>query len=296
MVFDQPYLGLLPEPFFPRQLPAVDAANENENPFAGLDLVIIGDVSPGRLPERVWEQLERFVAEDGSTLVLTAGQRYFPQRHRSKTLAELLPIEDPHEFSATADQAVGPPSERGIRLSPTPDGRQQLMLQFSADPAENIHIWQQLPGILRGQAGRAKPAGTVFLSLAAQDGRPTTLEQDRQNAVMAHQYFGFGQVVWLAIDSTWRWRNRVGDEYHHRFWGQLARWAWQNRAMAGNDYVKLSLDRSNIEVGENVLIRSRWTTSARERLWALTDRVVIYRVLPSGQRREYQTLNLQSSE
>ena len=76
-----------------------------------------------------------------------------------------------------------------------------------------------------------------------------------------HQYYGFGQVLWIGIDSTWRWRHRVGDKYHHRFWGQLARWAAENKASAGNEFVRLSLDKSQIDVGEDGIVRTRWQKS-----------------------------------
>jgi hypothetical protein len=31
--------------------------------------------------------------------------------------------------------------------------------------------------------------------------------------------------LYLGLNSTWRWRYRVGDIYHHRFWSQIIRWA-----------------------------------------------------------------------
>ena len=30
-----------------------------------------------------------------------------------------------------------------------------------------------------------------------------------------------GKVLFVGLDSTWRWRYKAGDTYHHRFWGQL---------------------------------------------------------------------------
>ena len=36
-----------------------------------------------------------------------------------------------------------------------------------------------------------------------------------------------------------RWRFRVGDEVHHRFWGQLVRWAAADKPLvAGNEFVR----------------------------------------------------------
>jgi hypothetical protein len=46
-------------------------------------------------------------------------------------------------------------------------------------------------------------------------------------------------VLFVGLDSTWRWRFRVGDTYHHRFWGQLARWSAADKLLpAGNRFVR----------------------------------------------------------
>ncbi len=82
--------------------------------------------------------------------------------------------------------------------------------------------------------------------------------------MIVHQSYGFGQVLWLGIDSTWRWRYRVGDKYHHRFWGQIGRWAATNKASAGNEFVKFGLDRGEIELGDDALIRARWSKKFRK--------------------------------
>src|SRR5260370_624295 len=49
--------------------------------------------------------------------------------------------------------------------------------------------------------------------------------QGRDNALAALQNYGLGRVLYLGVDSTWRWRYRIGDTYHHRFWSQIIRWA-----------------------------------------------------------------------
>jgi len=46
----------------------------------------------------------------------------------------------------------------------------------------------------------------------------------------------------VGLDSTWRWRYKQGDKYHHRFWSQLIRWAASDRALvAGNDFARFGV-------------------------------------------------------
>ena len=50
-------------------------------------------------------------------------------------------------------------------------------------------------------------------------------DPERSASLMARQNYGFGRVIYLGIDSTWRWRFKRGSVYEHRFWSQVIRWA-----------------------------------------------------------------------
>jgi hypothetical protein len=76
--------------------------------------------------------------------------------------------------------------------------------------------------------------------------------------VIAAQPYGLGKVLWVGTDSTWRWRYRVGDLYHHRFWGQVVRWAAAGKLAAGNDWVRFGPDRSRLSEGEGARLVARF--------------------------------------
>jgi hypothetical protein len=57
------------------------------------------------------------------------------------------------------------------------------------------------------------------------------------------------------MDSTWRWRFKVGDTYHHRFWGQAIRWAVSEEALGtGNKYVRFGTQQPAVTRGQDVEI------------------------------------------
>ncbi|HCS50765.1 MAG TPA: hypothetical protein DIW81_04105, partial [Planctomycetaceae bacterium] len=56
-----------------------------------------------------------------------------------------------------------------------------------------------------------------------------------------------------------RWRSRRGDKDHYRFWGQLSRWAAEMRSSAGSDDVRLAIDSTEVEEGEQTTVRARWS-------------------------------------
>jgi len=97
--------------------------------------------------------------------------------------------------------------------------------------------------------------------------------------VIVVQNYGLGRVLWLGIDSTWRWRARTGDRDHYRFWGQLSRWAAEMRTSAGSDDVRFGLERSQIEVGEQTVVRARWSRKFTQNLSQLQAFVEVY---PTG--------------
>jgi hypothetical protein len=63
--------------------------------------------------------------------------------------------------------------------------------------------------------------------------------------------------MFLAFDQTWRLRYRIGDTYHHRFWGQVLRWATAGKLPSGTDTVKLGTDRSRYAPQAPVRVRAK---------------------------------------
>lgn len=276
VVFEQPYLELLPETFFPRELSLPDDPGDLANsPFADADLVVVGDVSPADMPEAAWQTVETFVSEAGGTVVMTAGRNHFPREFDSPALKRLLPVSELRGFQTSEGTDV-PPHERGTQLRLTPDGANETMFQFSADRHENESIWNSLPGHPWVLFGEPKPAATVF-AYSPQVGHEPQTDRIRKNALIVHQYYGAGQVLWIGTDSTWRWRHRVGDKYHHHFWGQLVRWAAENKAAAAHEFVAFGPDETDVTVGDEVLLHARWTQPFFKRYPQLEAEVHVFR-------------------
>lgn len=279
VLFQQPYLGLLPDTFFPRVLPQHDpqAASTGGGRFARYDVVIVGDVSPRQLAVDIWDELDRYVREQGGTLVLIAGRRHMPRAYDSDVMRGLLPVERLEPIVADAAGDAASPHNRGFRLRLTPDGETAPALQLDDDPAGNRSVWSTLPGHAWGLRGRAKPGCTVWATAVRPDASDD-LQSERASAVLVHQYLGAGQVVWIGIDSTWRWRYRVGDRYHHRFWGQLVRSAAEFQAAARSQSVQFGPAKPTIEAGQPAVFRAVWSEPFVRQHAQLQARVTLTRV------------------
>jgi hypothetical protein len=85
--------------------------------------------------------------------------------------------------------------------------------------------------------------------------RQRTLQ--RKNALIAMQRLGRGRVLMLTTDRTWRLRYRVGDLYHHAFWGQIMRWATAEKLRVGSKRLRLGTDRVVYSTGQPITVKAK---------------------------------------
>ncbi|QDU47181.1 hypothetical protein Mal52_57090 [Symmachiella dynata] len=291
VIFEQPFLNVLDASFFPRQLDwPDDPAAWDKSALAETDVVIVGDVSQTHLTPADWESLDRYVDAGRGTLVLLAGKNHATDGELPPALQRLLPVSDLRIEQFAKKSAQSSPSERGFHLALTPEGEREPMLQFAADPQANREIWRNFPGHVWGMTGTAKPGASVLATMVPPADAPPGTSKNR--AILARQTYGLGQVLWLGIDSTWRWRHRAGDRYHHRFWGQLARWGARQQSLGGTDSVKFGFERSDIAQGETAVVRARFNRVFLERYPQLTATAEL---VAAGESRILQTLPLTPS-
>jgi hypothetical protein len=232
--------------------------------LADYQCIILGDVAPEQLPRPDRERLEQFVARHGGTLVIVAGKRFTPLAYtphqgdpavaeergkgaapETDPLLKLLPIEGPH--------VVRP--EQGFPVTLTREGRSAPFMRMEAEAGESAERWASFPPHYWGVVGRAKAAATPLAyyrdpagdAAPGKDGDEEELKRPREQSLIVRQTYGRGQVLFVGLDSTWRWRYRAGDTYHHRFWGQVIRWA-------SSDYTRFGTDQPVYQEGQDVTL------------------------------------------
>lgn len=254
ILFRQPFLRLLNRPFLDSSLPEFD---EFQQQLSDTDILIVGDVAPENMGERIWQAIEKAVSDDGLTLLVIPGRRHLPSQYQSAALDRLLPVTEGQRQLAERYQRSLPDSDpSAFRLQPTVAVNRMAVFDFSDAATGEGDVLQSLPGHLSAYTGIPKPVATVWASLQVPGP-----ELSKPLAAVVHHYYGFGQVVWMGVDSTWRWRLRAGDTWHHRFWGQIVRWAARSKASAGNDQVRLTLSTSVMSESESAEVAVRWEPS-----------------------------------
>jgi len=212
--------------------------------LADFDLVMLGDVARDHLPEKFLKEVADLVRVRGGALILIAGRQDRCRALLGTPLADILPV--------SLDGATGGASGGGpFSLELTQQGATHLITRLASDPEENEMLWSRLPQVQwsAGLGGLARGATALVV-------HPFRLAGAAKLPLVAVQRVGAGKVMFCGIEGTWRWRKSVGDKYHYRFWAQAARWMVKRQFAEGDPRARLSLDRTECDVGEEVEVEA----------------------------------------
>jgi hypothetical protein len=215
--------------------------------LAKFDVVFIGDVGigPDQLTEEQVGRIRGLVENQASGVVFMPGPQGNQKTLVDSAISDLIPVvmddKKPEGFSETL----------ATPLNLTTEGRESLLTLLGDSEEENPDIWKRLPGFFwHAPVVRAK-GGTQVLAVHA----------NRRNSfgqvpLMVTKTAGSGKVLFMGIDSAWRWRRGVEDLYHYRFWGQVARWMSYQRNMAAGQRVRMFFTPERPEPGSMVSLKA----------------------------------------
>ena len=214
----------------------------------GYDVIIWGDVDPDSLLPDALANVQDFVRLKGGGLVLIAGMQHNPWNYFDSPLASLLP------FPAEGfDTPPAPAGISGFRQQRTPDGRTFGFLRFDNDPDRDDDVWNNLPRIHWLLPIERLKAGAQSLAE-----HPTLRGASGNMPTLIYQRYGAGQIVYLATDEFWQWRDSVEDMYLGRFWSQMIRTMTPPRDRDSSEGVELVSRQPVYAEGEPVQFRSEF--------------------------------------
>jgi len=220
------------------------------------DVIILGDVNPNSLfndPARATEfvaSLFEFV-ERGGGLCFIAGEYDMPRTINGTELAKLLPVRlDPAgslpfegdtktEYRPVLEDPANP--HEIVRLHPDPETNRRLI-----EEPGGLNGWFWYSPVLD-----AKPGAQVLLR------HPQHENQNGRYPLLVTGYYPAGRTMFLAVDSTWRWRFRYVDRYHERFWRNAIRWLALGRLKSGDRRYGLEPLRNVYSLEERVTLEAR---------------------------------------
>ncbi len=235
------------------------------------DVVFLGDVgvAPGQLTVEQCNHLVKLVRNQASGLVFLPGLRGKQFSLLETELEDLYPV--------VLDQAQprGWGSLLPGQFQLTERGSRSLLTKLAETEAENLDVWESLPGFQWYAPVVRSKAGTEVL---ASHGSEST--QYGRVPLIVTKTFGAGKILFMGTDGAWRWREGVEDRYHYRFWGQVARWMAYQRNMAQGELMRLFYSPDRPQTGEVLTLNANAMSSGGEPLQNAT--VIVQLVSPSG--------------
>ena len=233
-----------------------DFAQEGNTPIARLprtreefdrfDLFVLGDMPATFFTGEQVAELRRAVGERGAGLAWIGGARSTPRTWAGTGLEELIPFTGPYELERLP---------KAVNLEPTPLSARLGVLRLADDPKaafpEELRSedqgWAQLEWAQRIPPATLKPATEVLAeSVQEVDGAKAPL-------VLSMRY-GAGNVLYVATDEIWRWRNGRGETYPERFWVQLLRSLARPTLGTGREEVRIAIEPGRSVVGDAVRV------------------------------------------
>ena len=236
-----------------RRLPDDYPAERSE--LFDFDVVVLGDVPSQVFSREQREDLHDFVVAQAGTLIFVAGADELPYGWLDSPLSAILPIEP--LVPSPSPQFGASIAREGIRIELTELGEEAALTRILPGRSRNVELWEMLPEhYWLNPIGDVVEGAEVLATVTAETGTnlpganllntsDPTLRRARRKflrsrgAALVRHSFGAGRVLYIGVDSTWRWRYRLGDELYTRFWGQVVRWGVAERLTAEDRHARL---------------------------------------------------------
>jgi hypothetical protein len=211
------------------------------------DLIILGDVPASYLDTERLNAIQDFVKEGGG-LVMIAGRNHAPSGYVNTPLAEVLPVE-----FLPSKLAIDPDS-RPQQFQPTltSAGERSDMLALADTPEDNLKTWKTLPGWhWYYPVTKLRPGAVALLS------HPQAKLGEQPMPLIATQYYGRGQVLFIGAEETWRWRANAQDKFFARFWGQVVYQLGLPHLLGSAKKAQVALEQSEAILGRPGYVHAR---------------------------------------
>ncbi len=218
---------------------------DERNLLMTYDLIILGDFPSSVFQQEELEWIRDFVSIRGGGLILVDGSRDNLRGYGNTAIEPLFPVN-------WNGEDAGRPSalrltEKGV-LRLTQQGQNIAALSLSSRIQDNVEIWNELkpPHWLAPVTGKS---GAEVLMEAVVQGQPTP--------ALVFMRYGAGKVFYSALDESWRWRFRVADMHHARYWNQIGTWIMASPFSASDRFVSIDAGPLSYSPGQSAEIRAQ---------------------------------------
>ena len=226
------------------------------------DCVLLYDPDPNAWPPHFPEMLTNFVSKAGGGLAYVAGEintanSFDKATDPAMAWLNLLPvIREPGLFRSEVQIKLSARSPWKFQI--TESGLSDPVFSFAESPEENKKVIESLPGMFwHFPVTKAKPGATIL----AEHGDPRMKNEYGPEVLMATQLVGPGRVLFVAFDSTYRWRY-VSEQTFDGFWARVVDRAGRNKQLGGAYPFRLSTPQATYTPGSPIKVIARFLDPA----------------------------------
>ncbi|MBT8336601.1 MAG: hypothetical protein KJO11_08350 [Gemmatimonadetes bacterium] len=220
----------------------VDGFPDTREELFAYEGLILGSVEASFFTSDQLSMIADFVSQRGGGLLTLGGRNALAEGGYGGTaVEEALPV--------VLEQSAAEPRRAytEVKVTPTPAGRSHPAAQLRTDQETPDSLWEALPVLSTlNRIERVKPGATPLLV------GDTGGDTDR--IVLAHQRYGRGKSVTLAVQDLWIWQMHADvpleDLSHETFVQQILRWLVEGVP----ERVELRAELDAVEPGEAVRI------------------------------------------
>jgi len=213
------------------------------------DILILSRVDLASLPKSFVEHAQKFVADEGGSVVFLCEGADLPFSARGTSLETVLPVRllaaaGESNFKQEMFKSLDTP----YRFEMAPEASGNPLTTFDPLPDRNAAIWAGFPPCYElVTAVEPKPSAiTLINARPAGDGK--------RIPAIAYQNYGRGLSLYMGFDSSYRWRKVYGDRFFRDYWGKAVLFLGLPHLLGESAQARLMLDRLTAGVGERVAI------------------------------------------
>jgi PA14 domain-containing protein/von Willebrand factor type A domain-containing protein len=210
------------------------------------DLIVLGDFQPAILKQKEWLWIRDAVLLRGTGLILIDGRRKHLREYIDSPIGEIIPVKWTND-EAIKNITTMKLTEKG-KLRLTELGRDVAALSLATGSLNNDEVWNSLKPPHWLSAIEPLPGAEVFLE---------AIVEEQNVPAIVFRRFGAGKVFFAAFDESWRWRYRVADEYHGKYWNQTAALIMAPQFAVSDRFVSLDTGKLIYAPKQKAAIRAR---------------------------------------
>lgn len=215
------------------------------------DIVFISRIDVQQLPRQFLRILPEYVDANSGSVAMLSDPYYIPHTIKGTPLETLVPLNIHDVKSRNYRDELFTPLTEEYTFKVTEDGNTNRLVLFSGNKKENSKIWSELPPINYCYTGGGLKPSSINLLVTMKSKRGKEFP-----AIVYHSY-GKGTVLFMAFDSTWRWRKEYGDRYFRDFWGKAVQFLGLPHLLNESAQSVIFAGDENSIAGEKMSIRAR---------------------------------------